>query len=295
MSKKLMLILNPCAGLRAANRYLADMIGLFCAKDFITTVFVTGKRGDATQWVEEYGAQYDVIACIGGDGTFNETLHGILESGIPAPIGYIPAGSTNDFANSFGLSLDVMEAAKEIAEGTPRPFDAGKFGSRHFSYVASFGAFTHASYSTPQAVKNFLGHLAYILEGTRDLPYMKPEYIKLDADGTVFEGEYLFGAVSNSTSLGGILTIDPTIVDMNDGKFEIMLIRPPETAADLAEIVRALTNRQYDCNMIDFASAGRIAILSNPDGGWSLDGEFEPGQDGLTIENLHSAVNLLCK
>lgn len=295
MAKKLMLILNPCAGMRAANRCLADIIGLFCARDFVTTVFVTGKRGDATRWVGEYGAQYDVIACIGGDGTFNETLHGILESGIRAQIGYIPAGSTNDFANSLGLPLDPMAAAAEIAEGAPRPFDAGKFGSRYFSYVASFGAFTHASYSTPQAVKNFLGHFAYILESTRDLPYMKPASIKLDADGEIFEGEYLFGAISNSTSLGGILTIDPNIVDMNDGKFEVMLIRPPETAADLAEIVRALTNRQYRCGMIDFASAGRITVLSNPETGWSLDGEFEPGQDGVTIENLHSAVNLLCK
>lgn len=295
MAKKLMLILNPSAGMRVANRCLADIIGLFCSRDFITTVFVTGKRGDATHWVEEYGAQYDIISCIGGDGTFNEMLHGILENGIPAQLGYIPAGSTNDFANSLGLPLDLMEAAREITEGTPQPFDAGKFGSRYFSYVASFGAFTHASYSTPQAVKNFLGHLAYILEGTRDLPYMKPEYIKLDADGKIFEGEYLFGAVSNSTSLGGVLTIDPTLVNMNDGKFEIMLIRPPETAADLAEIVHALTYRQYDCNMIDFVSAGKITILSNPDTGWSLDGEFEPGQDGVTIENLHSAVNLLCR
>ena len=193
----LLLILNPAAGTRSARRLLPEIIAMFTNYGHACLTFVTEQRGDATRFVEQYGDRAGKIVCIGGDGTFNETITGLLRAGLRVPVGYIPAGSTNDFANSLHLPSDILEAARNIVEGEPVTLDAGRFRERYFAYVASFGAFTRASYETPQNVKNALGHLAYILEGMKDLPTIRPEHVKLVANGETFEDVYLFGAVSN--------------------------------------------------------------------------------------------------
>lgn len=291
----LLLILNPAAGTRSARRLLPEIIAMFTNYGYACLTFVTEQRGDATRFVEQYGDRAGKIVCIGGDGTFNETVTGLLRAGLRVPVGYIPAGSTNDFANSLHLPSDILEAARNIVEGEPVTLDAGRFRERYFAYVASFGAFTRASYETPQNVKNALGHLAYILEGMKDLPTIRPERVKLVANGETFEDDYLFGAVSNSTSLGGILTLPQETVDMNDGMFEIMLVHMPKTAAELNEILTAVTSKQYRCGMIDFIRTSRAEVFASSAMDWSLDGEREKGCEHIVIENVRDALRLLTK
>lgn len=291
--KKLLLIVNPCAGMRKANRYLADIIAVFNRANFDVITYITQTRGDAVRAAQARAEEMDLIVCCGGDGTFNETVSGLLSSGAETPIGYIPSGSTNDFANSLGLPTNVVKAAQRIAEGTPHPYDIGRFGDRFFSYVASFGAFTRASYSTPQSVKNALGHTAYLLGGIQELSQIRTERVRLELDGQVVEDEFLFGAICNSTSLGGILTLDPKQVDMSDGKFEVLLVRAPRDLSEIAECIQAVQKQQYNCKMITFRSAQHIEVFADPNLSWTLDGEAARGSARLEVENLYHAILLI--
>ena len=291
--KKMLFVMNPYAGMRKANRYLADIIALFNRADYDVTTYMTAGPGDAIEVVERKAREMDVVVCCGGDGTFNETISGILRSGCDVPVGYIPAGSTNDFATSLKLSSNIMQAAADIVVGEPQRYDVGRFGNRYFSYVASFGAFTRASYSTPQSVKNALGHTAYLLEGISELSQIKKEHVRLELDGRVVEDDFLFGAISNSTSVAGILTLDPRKVDMRDGKFEVLLVRSPVDLAEISECIRAVQKQEYNCSMITFCSAEKIRVYANPDMAWTLDGEKEEGHEMVEVENLHHAVQII--
>lgn len=291
--KKMLFIMNPYAGTRKANRYLADIISTFNRGGYEVITYMTAGQGDAVRVVEERAKDMDLIACCGGDGTFNETLSGILRAGADVPVGYIPAGSTNDFAASLKLSTNITQAALDIVQGVPQRYDVGRFGDRYFSYVASFGAFTKASYATPQNVKNALGHTAYILEGIQELSQIKKIHVRMELDGEAVEDDFLFGAISNSTSVGGILTLDPKQVDMRDGKFEILLVRAPEDLGEISECIRALQKQEYNCAMITFRSAQKIRIFASEDMAWTLDGEREPGHAVVEAENLHHAVQIV--
>ena len=191
--KHLLLILNPTSGMRKAARNLTDIISVFNCADYDTHVYVTACHGDAAKAVHQFGSEADIIVCCGGDGTLNETVTGVIEAGLDVPIGYIPSGSTNDFASSLHLSGDVVEAAGQIVSGSETAYDVGKFGDRYFTYIASFGAFTKASYSTPQNIKNTLGHMAYVLEGMQELTALRPEHIRMELDGETVEDDFLFG------------------------------------------------------------------------------------------------------
>ena len=291
--KQLLLILNPVAGTKKAGKYLAEIISIFNRADYDTHVFVTAKHKDATRAVKQFASQMDLIVCCGGDGTLNETINGMVKLGLRTPIGYIPAGSTNDFANSLGLSSDVIIAAKQIVEGTPKPYDIGKFGSRYFSYVASFGAFTKTSYTTPQNIKNALGHMAYLLEGIPELSKIRKEHLRVETDQFVLEDDYLFGAICNSTSVGGILTLNPNLVDMGDGMFELLLVRAPKNIQELTDCIQALRTQTYDCGMLTFRSASKMKITANPDMPWTLDGERADGLQTIEVENLHHSILLM--
>lgn len=291
--KQLLLILNPVAGVKKAAKYLSEIISVFNRADFDVHVYVTDKQGDATKAVEKWGAGVDQIVCCGGDGTLNEAISGVIRSGLSIPIGYIPAGSTNDFASSLGLSGDVVTAARQIVNGVPRTYDIGKFEDRYFSYVASFGAFTKTSYTTPQNVKNALGHMAYLLEGISEISKIKKVHLRMEADQDVLEDDYLFGAICNSTSVGGILTLNPKMVDLSDGKFEILLVRIPRSIQELHECVLAVKNQTYDCGMLNFRSASRIRILTDPNMPWTLDGERAEGREIIVVENLHQSISLI--
>lgn len=292
--KKVLIILNPCAGTKQANKYFVEIIDVFCKADYEVTVRTTAARGDGTVFAREHGAGYDLIVCIGGDGTFNEVVDGLLEAELEKPIGYIPAGSTNDFASSLHLSKDVVQAARDIVSGEPRKLDIGIFNGRHFSYVASFGAFTKASYEAPQSIKNMLGHLAYVLEGIKELPSIKPLKLWLKVEQGVYGGDYLFGAICNSTSVGGLLTLSDDLVDMNDGKFEVMLIKSPSDILELNQIVLALMTQNFENSpMISFFSSGSLEIEADEDMPWTLDGEYQEGRKNIKVENLQGAIELI--
>ena len=292
--KRLLLIMNPTSGTKKANPHLSEILSIFSQAGYESLVWMTQKRGDATEITALRGAEADLIVCIGGDGTFNEVVSGAISAGIKTPIGYIPAGSTNDFAASLGLPKNVIQAAQAIVAGKPRAFDVGRFRDRHFTYVASFGAFTKTSYATPQNVKNALGHMAYVLGGIKELSAIRRCHVAVTLDdGERGEGDYIFGAVSNSTSVGGILTLDPEIVDMNDGQFELLLVKYPENPAELAAMVIALTSQNYESPFLIFRTARKLQVEASPDMDWTLDGEFAKGCSELVIENLHSAISVV--
>ena len=291
--KKLFFVMNPYAGMRKANKYLPELVALFNRADYEVITYMTAGPGDAARAVAQKAPDMDLIVCVGGDGTFNETVNGVLSSGADVPLGYIPAGSTNDFASSLKLSANVLQAAKDIIEGTPVSYDIGKFDGRYFSYVASFGAFTRASYATPQNVKNALGHTAYILEGIQELSQLGKEHVRFELEDQVVEDDFLFGAISNSTSVGGILTLDPKQVDMRDGKFELLLVRSPRDLAEVSECIRALQTQKYNCAMITFLSTSHLKVTARADMPWTLDGEREDGRQTIEVENLHSAIRLV--
>lgn len=294
--KKLLFIMNPYAGTKKANRYLTDIIAIFNRADYDVLTYMTAASGDCITAVEQKAAGMDLVVCAGGDGTFNETVTGLLRAGLDIPVGYIPAGSTNDFANSLGLSTNVLKAARDIVSGAPAYFDVGTFSGRHFSYVASFGAFTRTSYSTPQSAKNTLGHLAYVLSGIQELSQIKAHHLRFQLpDGAVIEDDFIFGAVSNSTSVGGVLTLAPDRVDMSDGLLEILLIRAPRDLKELTDCLVALQRQTYNCSMITFLSTTSALITAPETMDWTLDGEQQKGIAQIDIQCLHQKLQLMYK
>ena len=292
--KKMLFIMNPYSGKRRANRYLVEILEMFNRAEYLVTVHMTAGPGDATQVVKQLAPGMDIVVCCGGDGTFNETVAGLQMAGVDVPVGYIPAGSTNDFAASLKIPTEPLEAAQEIVEGKPVYYDAGSFNGRFFSYVASFGAFTRTSYTTPQSIKNALGHTAYVLSGISELSQIRTEHVKLEIGDEIVEDDFLFGAICNSTSVGGILTLDPKQVDMADGKLEVLLVRSPKSLLELADCIAAVQSQQYNnCEMITFRSGGQIKITADPERPWTLDGEREDGHREITINNTHLAYRLV--
>ena len=292
--KKLLFILNPCAGTKKANKVLTEILAVFCQAGYDVRVHITQSPGDGRNAVRDRAGEVDLVVCCGGDGTFNETVSGLMEAGAQVPLGYIPAGTTNDFAGSLKLPADPVEAAKRIVTGTPETYEVGSFDGRYFTYVASFGAFSKASYSTPQNIKNALGHTAYLLGGIQELSQIHPERVRLELDdGQVLEDDYIFGAVCNSTSVGGLLTLDPNRVDMGGGLFELLLIRAPKSLGEITECIQALQRQQYDCSMITFRSVARLVVHMDAERPWALDGEAEPGRSRIEIENKHHAIKLV--
>lgn len=280
--------------MKKAGRSLPDILSVFNRADFDVQVYITDKQGDAIRAVKELAVGKDLVVCCGGDGTFNETISGLLDTGLQIPVGYIPAGSTNDFAASLGLPTDMLAAAKLITEGDARYYDAGKFDRRYFSYVASFGAFTRISYATPQNIKNAFGHTAYLLEGIQELSQIRKNHVKLILDEKeVLEDDYLFGAICNSISLGGIVSLNPKQVDLQDGKFEVLLIRAPKTLQEISECLLAIQKQQYNSAMMTFRNASRITVEADPAMCWALDGEKAQGSDLIEIRNLHKGIQII--
>lgn len=293
--KKMLFVLNPRSGTRKAAKHLTDILSVFSHAGYAVTVYITEGPGDGRRMTEKTAPENDIVVCCGGDGTFHETVNGLLRSGADIPIGYIPAGSTNDFALSINLSLDPLQAARDIVEGTAVPYDIGCIHPHYFAYVASFGAFTKASYATSQTMKNAIGHAAYLLSGIQELSQLHPIPLRVEINGETLEDAYLFGAVSNATSVGRILTLDPSQVDMADGKLELMLIRAPKDLAELSGCIRALQTHRYDCGMITFRSAGSLKITAPPGLIWTLDGERFDAPEALEITNIHHGIRLLQK
>lgn len=291
--KKLLFIVNPRAGKTKSRTPLFDAVARFSKAGYLVNVFVTEKGGDATRAAAEMGSDYDIVVCSGGDGTLNETLSGLMTLPKHPQVGYLPNGSTNDFAASLHLSSNPVTAACNIIEGKPYHLDLGSHNDRYFAYVASFGAFTRASYSASQSVKNTLGHFAYILEGLNDLDSLRPYKCRVEADGELFEGDFIFGGICNSTSLGGLVKLDPDRVQMDDGKFELLLLRMPKNVIDLNNLIACMTRMEYDYPGVILRHVSSITLTTDDDIPWSLDGEYAASCPVVHIENLHHAIELM--
>ena len=294
MPGKLLLIMNPRAGTKKCNKYLADILSLFSAEgyectDQLTTQYIRGK-----EITEKYAPGKDLVVCIGGDGTYNEVVAEMIENKIDIPIGYIPAGSTNDFAASLGLSTNPIKAAQDIIDGEKIKVDAGIFGGRIFTYVASFGIFTKSSYSTSRDLKNSLGHFAYIIEGMKEITDIKPFHLRIKTKDNTYEGKYLFGAICNTTRIGGgAIKLPKDYVDMNDGLLEIVLIKNPANPAETVELLADFQNFNTKSKMIEFFSASECVIETEDNIDWTLDGEFQKGHHKIAVKNKKSAITLV--
>lgn len=291
--RRLLMIVNPRAGKHKSRSPLFDAAAALSQAGYLISIHDTTAPGDAAETAAREGGDYDLVVAVGGDGTLNEVVSGLARLREPPLLGYLPQGSTNDFAASLRISADPAEAAAAIARNVPRQLDAGLWNGRSFIYVASFGAFSRTSYTAPQAAKNALGHFAYILEGMKDLSTLRPYRIRLTAGGEVLDGEYLFGAVCNSTSIGGLMKLDPERVVLDDGLFEMLLIPAPKTAADLQNLVLALLNQEYDSQGLVFRHVSSIHLETEEDLPWSLDGEYAPSAPAVDIRNRRRALTML--
>lgn len=286
----LMLIINPTAGKNRARAQLYDIVQLLFVSGYRVTVYPTLMRGDATRYVQEYAKEFENIVCVGGDGTLNEVVTGLMELP-PAErrtLGYIPAGTTNDFASTLGLSgSDMAKCAQGFASGIYQQCDIGRFNERYFTYIAAFGAFTQVSYETPQEMKNALGHAAYIMQGIKSLPALQPYHLEIQIDEAHMEGDFIYGQISNSTSIAGIVDIRSTGVVLDDGLFEVMLVKMPTNLLELSETVTAMMNRKFtDCPHIYFYHAKRVTVRSKRGLPWTLDGE----DGGTTTEAVAQCI-----
>ena len=291
--KKLLLIVNPKAGRSKSRGPLFDAASIFSQAGYLLSIHSTTAPGDAAKTAASEGGGYDVVVAVGGDGTLNEVISGLMQLEKKPLLGYLPQGSTNDFASSLHISGQPANAAAAIVNAAPRQLDIGLWNARSFVYVASFGAFTRSSYAAPQAAKNALGHFAYILEGMKDLNTLRPYKVKLTADGEVLDGEYLFGAVCNSTSIGGLMKLDPERVVLDDGKFEMLLIPNPKTAVDLQNLVLAMLDQHYDREGLVFRHVSSIHLETEETLPWSLDGEYAASVPVVDIANCRQALAML--
>ena len=292
---KVMIIINPRAGKMRAKTALFDVAETFCKAGYQPVVQITAEKGDGTRFAKTaVRDKYDLVVCCGGDGTLNEVVTGIITSGGKIPLGYIPTGSTNDFARTLGLATVPKKAAEAIVKNDVAVIDAGKFGKdRFFTYIASFGMFTAASYNTQQATKNVMGHMAYVLEGIRDLGMVKPHHVKIKTSTTVYEGDYIFGSVSNTTSVGGIVKLGKKLVDLNDGMFEVVLVKNPKDVAEFSRILIGLSNSDMSDSMFEFFKASELTFESDEEFSWSLDGEEATPGKKVTVTNIKGAITHL--
>ncbi len=290
---KLLLIANPKAGTGKINSALMKVVSTLSSGGYEVTVYPTKRALDAMKKVEECGAEYGTVVVCGGDGTLNEVVNGAVSRGIDTKIGYIPAGTLNEWSSGLKISRNIEKAAADIVNGRVTPLDVGRFMDRYFTYTASFGAFTEASYSAPQEIKNILGQAAYFFEGIKSIANIKSRRLTVETEIKTIEGDFLFGAVSNSHSLGGVLKIKENLVDLNDGFFEVLLIRRPDTVAELQQIVDGLLKKDFNRAGLEFFRAAKIKITSAEPFDWTLDGEHARGKKETYIENLPHRLNFI--
>lgn len=271
--KKLLLIINPVTARAAVTPALIDVIDCFEKGGYAVTVHVTQYKNDTFDTVKRIGGEYDVIVCAGGDGTLNETVSAVISLDSKPKVGYLPTGTTNDFAVSWGIPRKPLEAARKITDSEPVPTDVNLFCGRPYMYVAAFGAFTEASYSTPQAMKQNLGWSAYIIEGLKSLPSIRPIHMKIRYDGGEEEGEYLYGMVSNTRRVGGFDLKMREDISLSDGLMEVILIRRPENPADNGKMLGAVLMQDTSSEFITFAHTSRLSFEADEPVPWTVDGE----------------------
>lgn len=293
--KKLLFIYNPNAGTGMLKPKLSDVLDIFVKAGYEVTVYPTQKYQDALAKTLSYTGDYDLLVCCGGDGTLDEVVTGMARRVKQVPIGYIPAGTTNDFARSLHISKDILEAADTAVNGTPLACDVGAFNDNFFVYIAAFGLFTDVSYETKQSMKNVLGHLAYVLEGAKSIFNIPSYRIKVTYEDQVIEEDFMFGMVTNSRSVGGFQGIIGRDVVFDDGEFEVTLIKTPKNPLELNEIVASLLIRQIDSKHIYSFRTGKIHFESLEEIPWTLDGEFGGVHDIVDVLNRKQGLQIMVK
>lgn len=293
--KKLLFVFNPKSGMGLIKNNLLDIIDVMVKAGYEPTVYPTQSRGDATRKIKEDGAGYERIVCSGGDGTLDEVVTGITEANLDVPLGYIPAGSTNDFARTLGISSDMVKAT-EIAVGDHVfSCDVGQFNDDIFVYIAGFGLFTEISYDTPQELKNVLGHAAYILSAAKSLTSIPNYLMQVEANGKVIQDRFIFGMITNSISVGGFKGVTGKDVELDDGEFEVTLIKSPDNPIELTEIIEYLTGIISETKMVYTFKASEISIHSRSSVSWTMDGENGGEHWNVEVKNLHKKLQILTK
>lgn len=294
MSRQMLFVRNPTAGSFRAQSSFLDAADVIFQSSYSVYLYSTRYGGDAARIVAETGSRYDRVVCFGGDGTLNEVINGLMHLDNRPELGYIPAGTTNDFAAGLGLSKNVVQAARDAVSCSAFPLDVGETNTgKYFSYVASFGSFTSASYSAPQDVKNVIGYPAYLLEGIKSLADLHPYHVRVVTDDMDIEDDFLFGGVSNSTSLAGLIKLNKDQVDMTDGLFEALLIRVPKNLAEFTEIVNGLLSRSFKSKNILFFKTPHISFECADSFAWTVDGEFAGVVHTMELFNRSGVINIV--
>lgn len=290
-----MLLVNPNAGKGQYKNILADILNIFCAGDIIPSVFYTRYPGNAVELVLEYADKFDVVACIGGDGTLSEVVSGMIKINNQKPIGYIPLGTANDVAKTLGLDTkEPLRNARRIITGRPVSYDVGQFGTdSYFTYIAAFGAFTEVSYATPQELKQTIGHMAYMLEGIKRLPKLTSYKAIIEHDGGVIKDEFIFGAITNSTSVAGLVKLNSDKVSLSDGMFEVLLVKTPQTIKALGDITTGILNNNFDQQNVVFIKSREVRVMFEKPAAWTRDGEDGGVHQDVMIINRHPGVEIL--
>lgn len=290
---RVLFIFNPHSGKGLIRNDLLEIVDIMVKASYDVTIYTTQGQGDAIGKVEKEAKNFDRIICSGGDGTLDEVVTGLIKSGVNIPVGYIPAGSTNDFANSLEIPKGMIEAAEVAVTDQRFPCDVGYFNGDTFVYVAAFGLFTEVSYQTSQELKNILGHVAYILEGAKSLHDISSHKMQVEHDGVVIQDDFIYGMVTNSVSVGGFKGITGSDVHLDDGVFEVTLIKNPRNPIELNEILACLTSLIDDSNLIYSFKTNEIKFISKEPVGWTLDGEFGGEHTELIIRNLQKRIEII--
>lgn len=290
--QRLLFIYNPHSGVGRVKTQLSDILEVMVQAGYEVTVHPTQAAGDATRVAAQQAGEYDLVVCCGGDGTLDETVSGLMTGDSKVPLGYIPAGSTNDFAASLDLPKNMKKAAEVAVSGRDFPCDVGLFEDKHFIYVAAFGLFTEVSYQTKQELKNVLGHAAYILEGVKSIGNHPSYRMRVEYEGGCIEDDFIYGMITNSLSVGGIKGVTGENVALNDGLFEVMLVRTPKNIIERNEIVAALTKLRPESDMIYTFKTKELRISPYQAIPWTLDGEFGGEQTQIHLKNLHRALTI---
>lgn len=293
--KRLMLIVNPSAGRGGYRYYFGEAMKVLADGGYRTELFFTSGPKEATAFAKAFAADFDTVACIGGDGTLSEVIGGLMQIPNPPPLGYIPMGTTNDVASTVGIPKnDTIGAARRIVDGTAHPFDVGGFGKDdYFAYIAAFGAFTEVSYVTPQDQKRALGHLAYVLQGAQQLGKIEKIPVRVEYDDGVFEGELVYGSMSNSTSVAGIVRLRDEMVSLGDGMSELVLVQDPGTIDAYGEMITAVLTRSFDSEYLKVIQTKHARFTFDRPVAWTRDGEDGGKHRELELCNYHAPVRLI--
>ncbi len=293
--KTLLFIYNSTSGKGKISAELSPVVDLFSKAGYLVTTCPTQCKGDATRLAQELGPNFDRVVCAGGDGTLSETVSGLLELEHPPVLGYIPTGSTNDCAATLHLPKDSVKAAALVSSDIlPRPLDIGRLNGRSFVYVAAFGAFTEVAYDTPQELKNTFGHLAYIMAGIASIPSITPYHLKIEYDDQVIEDDFYYGMVCNTVSVGGMKTLHANQVVLDDGLFEVVLIKRPVGILELGASLQSLIQKtSIEGSALISFQASKLTFTCDQPIPWTIDGEYGGRQMVNVVENCPRSISII--